>query len=180
MAAEAPPLFASYPAGFPSGVGAGRSLALQLFLPGAPKPKGRHRARAVTPGGGRRPYVQFYPDKDTEEWEINAGEALRVQLLAVEIQGDDDFTLPLDGRILMTLRFNMRKPSGYPKRVTQHVVKPDLDNLCKSILDALVMAKVIVDDNSITELTLAKHYEEQGHPEGIEIDMTVIPVERHA
>lgn len=169
------------PVGYPSAISIGDSLALRIFIPGADldgtidvHTKGRHRARVVQ---GKKPWVQFYPDKKTEAWELHAGTTALAQLRAVTVQGDKDFVLPLkDCRMLVNLRFNMRRPPSYPKRVQHHTKKPDVDNLAKAILDALVTHGVLGDDNCITDLTISKRYaDEIHHPVGVEVDLTCLP-----
>ena len=55
------------------------------------------------------------------------------------------------------LHFNTRgelKPSA-PR---DHVKRPDVDNLAKAVLDALVDQGVIKDDSIVTHLEVAKEY----------------------
>lgn len=56
------------------------------------------------------------------------------------------------------LHFNTRgelKPSA-PR---DHTKRPDIDNLAKAVLDALVDQGVIKDDSIVTRLEVAKEYE---------------------
>lgn len=54
------------------------------------------------------------------------------------------------------------------KHYLPHIVRPDLDNLAKGILDAMQRARYFKDDAQICKLTLNKSYNEQT---GIGIDM---------
>lgn len=111
-------------------------------------------------------------------WEEHVGAVARAQLLKCEIEGDDDFLLPVkDVRILAHLRFNVPKPVSYPKSVVHAVKKPDLDNLVKSVLDGLVMGAIIEDDNCITDMMVSKRYVHPlDHPEGVEVELTCLKV----
>lgn len=130
----------------------------------------------VTPRGGK-PFVQFYSDKKTVEYEDHVGGCALIQLRGVEVEGDQDFTLPVkECRILAHLRFNLRKPPSYSKRVVHATKKPDLDNLVKAVLDGLVKANVIDDDNCITDISMMKRYATEDHPVGVEVELTVLPV----
>ena len=63
-----------------------------------------------------------------------------------------------EGPVKLTCEFRMRRTKGLPKRrEIAHVVKPDVDNLCKSTVDGLVPA-LIADDRAIVELHAAKRY----------------------
>lgn len=126
----------------------------------------------MIPHGGK-PFVQTYPDKKTEEYEQFVAAHVRDQVVKIPVTGDgQDFKLPLHGRVLITLRFNMHKPVSYPASVVDHLRRPDVDNLAKSILDALQNGRIFVEDNQVTDLTVSKRYVEAGHPEGVEIDLT--------
>lgn len=132
-------------------------------------------------GKGDKAWVQFYEDKHVTEYKERAAETLRDQVThtpAVEIGSGGDFLLPFTGvKCLMNLRFNFEKPKTYPARITEHVKKPDIDNLAKCVLDALTMSRILSDDNCVTDLTIQKRYADWDHPEGVQVDLTVLPVE---
>lgn len=121
----------------------------------------------------------MYADPRSAKYEEYVGLIAKRQVVSVEVRGDGpDFVLPLrDCRVLLTVRFNLVKPAGYPKRVVDHTKRPDVDNYGKAILDGLVQGGIIKDDGLVTDLTLMKRYLEPGHPEGVEIDLTAIPAE---
>lgn len=142
------------------------------------EPLHRHRSKVITPKD-RRPWVQTYPDPRSVAWEEYLGFMARRQLLATPVIGSGvDFTLPLVAmRILLALRFNLTKPKGYPKRITAHTKRPDVDNYAKAVLDGLVKGRIIADDGLVTDLSVAKRYLEPGHPYGVEISLTALPAE---
>jgi Holliday junction resolvase RusA-like endonuclease len=136
----------------------------------------RPRAKVITPAG-QRPRPQIYDPPESRDYKQHVAETVRAQALGVEVVGSD-FTLPFkDVQCFLNLRFNIAKPVSYPARVTVHTKKPDFDNLAKGVLDGLVMAKILGDDGCVTDSTIMKRYVEPGHPEGVEIDLTVRPVE---
>jgi Holliday junction resolvase RusA-like endonuclease len=145
---------------------------LRLFIPGRPVPKGRPRGRAVTPKGGKT-FVHFYTDDATVSWEDQVAKAALAELTRISLTGDEDLVLPFQGRCLVQLRFNFERPKSTPKSV-QYPVKSrtDVDNLAKAVLDALQNARLIINDNIVTDLTVCKRYADEGHPEGVEIDIT--------
>lgn len=65
---------------------------------------------------------------------------------------------PMDGPLLMTLRFYMPATIASRKNgITLHTKRPDLDNLCKAIKDALneICYK---DDAQVCSLIASKYY----------------------
>lgn len=138
--------------------------------------KERVRARCVPTGGGKsRP--QLYNPERTTRWEEWVGEQALEQLRQVHLDGDEDFTLPIrESRVLASFRYNLRKPSSYPKSVTHMVRKPDLDNVSKSLLDGLVKAGVLADDAMVSDQYHCKRYASAGHPPGVECELVSLPL----
>lgn len=170
---------APYPDGYPGIFTAGRVVNLRLFIPGKPVPQARPRGRVQQ--GAKGPYVQMYEEKPSKVFKEHVAEIARFQTLKtppVEVGGGGDFMLPFeDMRALIYLRFNIEKPASYPKRVEWPIRKPDWDNLGKSVQDALVDAGILKDDNMVTDATVQKRYANAMHPEGVEVDLTVMPCE---
>ena len=119
----------------------------------------------------------MYPDPRSEKWEQYVADEVVKQLMQVPTEGEgEDFVLPLrECRVLLNLRFNLPKPKSYPARVTHHTKKPDIDNYAKAVIDGLVKGRIIEDDGLITDLSIQKRYIEDGHPKGVEIDLTALP-----
>ena len=125
---------------------------------------------------GKAPFVQFYPDRKSDQYQDAVADWARQQVLTLSTSVH--FRMPLTMcRLLVTLRFNIDKPKSYPARVVDHTKKPDLDNLSKGILDGLMKGKIIVDDAMVTDLSLQKRYSTWDHPQGVEIDLTAMPCE---
>ncbi len=73
---------------------------------------------------------------------------------------------PLFGKhvpVKLELVFTFRRPPSIPKRRVHCVVKPDLDKICRSILDALSGA-VYRDDAQVVTMSASKIY---GDVEGV-------------
>ena len=114
---------------------------IRFTIPGTAVPKAR--ARIVMQGGRAH---SFTPEQ-TKEWE----EAVR--WLAAPHRPAS----PLQGALSVALAFYLPRPK-HGKR--EHPsVRPDIDNYCKAILDAL-NGMMWVDDGQIVQLTASKAYGE--------------------
>jgi len=154
---------------------AGKFVSLRFFVPGEPVAKGRPRTKVVTPKEeDAKPYAQIYTDEDTKTWEETIAWIVRGQVMKFP-QTDDDvqIVLPFEKRILVALRFNLEKgPSvdnDYP--ITS---RKDVDNLAKAVLDALQKARIIKNDNRVTDLSTSKRYASAEHPVGVEIEVLAL------
>lgn len=176
MAVEQAPLLEVYERGVPEAFVAGMALNLKLYIWGTPVAQARPRGRVIVPRGNGKPFVQFYEEKKSADWQNEVAFQARQQIMGITVKGDGDFKLPATGRVLASIRFNMKKPASYSKTVIHNVRKPDVDNLAKGVLDGLVKGGIIEDDNLVTDLLVYKRYACQDHPEGVEIDLTVLPV----
>ncbi len=119
---------------------------------GEPVPKGRPRFFR-TPK-----YVGTYTPKNTRKWE----EFVRHQALKHRPK------VLWEGPIVMELLFLMPRPKSLPKKVVHHIKKPDLDNLAKSIKDAL-QGIIYKTDSQIFALALTKKYSPDEY--GVEVAM---------
>ena len=73
-----------------------------------------------------------------------------------------------DGPVSVTCTFALPRPASYPKRVVDHVRKPDLDKLARAVLDAL-RGVLFGDDATVTELHATKGYAFAGCSPGVVI-----------
>ena len=76
----------------------------------------------------------------------------------------------LTGALEMELHFFFQRPKSLPKRVVYHIKKPDVDNLCKGIMDSLEPRKrpkksqnplegaIYENDAQIVSLWVTKEY----------------------
>lgn len=84
---------------------------------------------------------------------------------------------PMAGKhvpVSLVLDFYYHKPPSVPKKRTHIAVKPDLDKIVRSTVDALT-GIIYLDDAQVVELSVRKHY---GLEEKAEISATIIEAER--
>lgn len=123
-------------------------------------PKGQPRPRAFARGGK----VRMYDAGTAEAWKGAIALAAKPHLPA----------LPLDKPIKLTIEHYMPRPKnhyGTGKNAgaikfgapTLHTSKPDIDNLCKSVLDSLTQLGVWLDDDQVYFIEASKIY---GSPTG--------------
>jgi crossover junction endodeoxyribonuclease RusA len=76
-----------------------------------------------------------------------------------------------DGPVIVTLEFVMPRPVSTPKRSTPPAVKrPDIDKLCRAILDAITGA-AIADDSQVTLMVAHKRIAEIAETPGVVIEI---------
>lgn len=122
-----------------------------------PVPKGRPRFSKI---GG---FVRSYTPKKTSDYEAQ----IKTQAQAVMTRE------PLETPLAAFLCFRLPIPKSYPKKRAQSclagserpIKKPDLDNLAKSVLDAL-NGIVYLDDAQLVSLHVTKVY---AHNPGVDI-----------
>ena len=137
---------------------------LSLDIPGSPVAKARHRVRAPTatqlirwvrsgasPRTMPRPQLYQPVTGPTAQWERLAAMLMRSKFRQA----------PISGPVAVHTVSVMPRPQRIPKRQpgrTWAPKKPDLDNIVKSILDAVVMARVIEDDRLVVQITAEQVY----------------------
>lgn len=73
--------------------------------------------------------------------------------------------LPIvDGAVEVGVMFYLARPASV--RRAMPFVRPDVDKLARSTLDALTTAQVLSDDATVTDLTVRKRYADNGRPPG--------------
>lgn len=75
-----------------------------------------------------------------------------------------------EGPLDMTLYFYLPRPKSLPKKVRHHTRRPDLDNYCKSVLDAL-KGVFYRDDSQIICLIARKGYVQNGEQTGVVVQV---------
>ncbi|CAB4199560.1 Rus Holliday junction resolvase [uncultured Caudovirales phage] len=118
---------------------------------GKPEPQGSSRAFVVN----GKPIItsankNLKPWRTVVEWEARS-----------QWQGEK----PLDGAIQVSLDFRLHKPKSVKRDVP--TVKPDLDKMIRSVLDALTAAHVWHDDAQVWAVDATKQYADEDHPEGV-------------
>lgn len=133
---------------------------MKFLVPG--KPQGKARARTVVNSGRVH---SFTPEK-TVLYE-------NLIKLCFEQEKPKDWQ-PRCGPVEMTVRAVFEVPKSYSKKrrkwclecLERPCVKPDTDNICKVVCDAL-NGLAYVDDKQIVKLTITKEY---GEHAGVEIE----------
>lgn len=125
------------------------SLAIFFTVPGQPHGKGRPRASS------RGGFVRLYTDEKTRIYEELVGKCARAAMGAAEV-------LETPTAVRITAFYYM--PISWSKKKRQLAMlgeivpgKPDLDNISKSILDA-IQGIVIDDDKNVIKLTVEKRF----------------------
>lgn len=144
------------------------TLYFSFRVVGTPRPKARPRFRR-TPN-----FVQTYTPATTVNWEQTIVAQVKEAMAAILTFFPDDMgLLPFSGRIIADVRINCARPKSAPKSVTypMKATPGDVDNLAKSVLDALQLAGVIEDDKTVTDLSAYKRFADDDHPEGVEVEL---------
>lgn len=147
----------------------GETVIFRFQVVGTPKPKARPR----TVRNAKTGFVHTYTPETTVNWEQAI--VWQVKQALVQVQLDHDISaLPFKGRIMADVRINVERPKSLPKSVVFPMKsRPgDVDNLAKSVLDALQIAGVIEDDKTVTDLSAYKRFADSEHPEGVEVELT--------
>lgn len=120
-------------------------------------PKGQPRPRAFARNIGGQWTARVYDAGTAEGWKSCIADAARKGNIPIR---------PLTGPIKLSLLFTMPRLASHFKRTGEvkpgapfwHVVRYDLDNLDKAVLDALTVLGFWKDDSQIAELESSKVY----------------------
>ena len=119
-----------------------------------PQPKERPKARVVT-AKGKKPFAQIYTPKTTAEYEQKVANAWKTA------NGDQ----PFEGPVVVRMVIGLPIPKSISKKRREAMLAmkerptktPDVDNLAKSIMDALNHL-AYKDDSHVVSLTVKKYY----------------------
>jgi Holliday junction resolvase RusA-like endonuclease len=124
-------------------------MLLRFVIPGIPvaQPRQRHKVMQMH---GRAMAMNYTPARDP----VNAFKAAARFAAAEAYQGE-----PLDVPVTVLVRFVFPRPVKVPKKLgterMPHLGKPDVDNLFKSLADAL-NGQLWVDDSRVYQANLSK------------------------
>jgi Holliday junction resolvase RusA-like endonuclease len=123
--------------------------SVEFFVAG--DPKGQPRPRAFARGGKAR----VYDPGTAEGWKGQVALAGREHLPPA----------PIDTAVVIHLGFAFPRPRGHfgkaglrPSAPAHHTARPDVDNLAKAVLDALVGIGFLRDDRLVRLLLVTKCY----------------------
>lgn len=122
---------------------------------GQAEPKGSARAFIVknkATGGVRAAVTSDNPN--LKDWEHNVRQSLQVVMRQTP---RETLAAIFDGPVLVAIDFHLPRPKSLPKRVTQHVKKPDVDKLARGAIDALNTV-LFKDDSQVVEVRARKVY----------------------
>jgi len=128
-----------------------------FFCPGVPVSKGS--LRAFVPKGWTRPVLTSTGGKPLKAWENNVAWAAKQAGVVPAAQGE---------RVSLSLAFLLPRPKSMPRRIVHHAKKPDLDKLCRSVLDGLD-GVAYVDDAQVSLLVASKGYATDGIAVGVQV-----------
>ena len=135
----------------------------ECVIPGAPIGKGR--PRATTMGS----HVRLYTPKRTADWERSSALIMKNEWRSAPLdcvcRVDVVAVFPRPKRL-------MRKKD--PQYRVWHSSKPDIDNVCKSALDSMVMAGIIRDDTQVVILTAKSVYAAKDEGPCVELKLSAI------
>lgn len=125
--------------------------SVSMALPFEPTPKGRPIFKARY-----NKFLAITPPKT---------KAFEMQVAFYYRGAADGYTFPKGTPITVSIEFGMRIPASTSKKRREamlrgeihHVIKPDIDNLTKAVLDGL-NGVAWYDDSQITELHVFKRY----------------------
>jgi Holliday junction resolvase RusA-like endonuclease len=126
-------------------------------------PKGQPRARAFAQRFGNKFSARMYDPGTADEWKDTVYRALCAGI-------DANWTGPTLGAVKVSMRFAMPRPKGHfgkhglkPKSPRYPVGKPDVDNLCKLVLDVITKdGRVWRDDSQVVTVLAYKGYVSEG------------------
>jgi Holliday junction resolvase RusA-like endonuclease len=132
-------------------------IFLAFELTGPPGHKGRHRHRLITPKDkDKKPFVQTYPDPQTEAYERTLAEAASLYMRGKR---------PTEGPLALLVHAYREVPASWPARDREKALagairptpRPDGDNYLKAAQDAL-NGIVWRDDAQIVDARVIKQY----------------------
>ena len=135
-------------------------------VPGDPIGKGRPRG---TSAGG---HVRLYTPKKTADWERSAAMVMTSVWRKAPI--DEPVEVQVAAFAHRPKRLLRKKD---PDGLIWKGSKPDADNICKCVLDSLVMAGVLRDDSLVVKITIQDFYAERDRGPRICLRMRPIGIE---
>lgn len=118
-------------------------------------------------------FTQTYTPDATVNWEQNIGWQVKQALAWIHANHPGELALPWTNRVMVDMRFNVKRPTSLSKKVEYPLKGADIDNLVKCVLDALQNVNVLSDDKIVSDISAIKRFAEPEHPEGVEVDITV-------
>lgn len=132
--------------------------SIKIVIPGAPVPKGRHRARIVQPRF-KPAFIHFYQDADTEAYEARVA-----QEAGLVMRGRGKLLGPLGVNVMAFVTipesWSLKQKQRAIEGTMLPVTRPDADNYLKCCLDAM-NGIVYKDDSQVVDMKVQKRYAEK-------------------
>jgi Holliday junction resolvase RusA-like endonuclease len=129
------------------------SIFVTIFVPGAPRGKGRPRF------GRHGDFVRVWTDDKTENYEQVLETAARVQMLNKQ-RREGPLSVRIEAAFAVPASWSRKRRDAALAGVKCHTSKPDFDNIAKIVGDAL--NKIVwKDDSQIVACTFVKFYSER-------------------
>lgn len=120
-------------------------------------PVGKGRPRITTRGN----MVRSYTPEKTRDYEcLIADIAHREMMIAGLLPTYDAVKVEIEAYYPIPKSFSKKKHEQAAKDEIKPMVKPDIDNVAKAILDAMNKT-VFIDDKQVVELSVSKFYTEE-------------------
>jgi len=139
-----------------------RPVIMRVF--GIPVAQGRGRAYTYRPKGAAPGTVRvgMYDPHTSRDWKRT------VQAVAIETRKQEGASWPLTGPVMISFSFFMPRPKSLPKKIRDHIKRPDWKNLVAGTEDAL-KGIVWLDDSQVVFAVVDKRYATQENPPGVTI-----------
>jgi len=135
----------------------------ECLIPGPPIGKGRPRGTSI---GG---HVRLYTPQKTADWERAAALLMRQAWRQAPCEEMVDVEIVA---VFHRPKRLLRKKD--PECRIWHGSKPDIDNVEKCVLDAMVMAGVIRDDSQVVSIRAISVYASKSEGPGLHVRMRVV------
>ena len=139
------------------------SWEFDCLVPGPPIGKGRPRATRMGA------HIRLYTPKKTADWERSS--ALIMRNAWCQAPSEDLCKAEIVAVFSRPKRLLRKKD---PEHRLWHSSKSDIDNVCKSVLDSLVMAGVIRDDTQVVVLNARSVYASKSEGPCVELRLSSI------
>ena len=141
-------------------------MTISFVVGGVPQPQGSktpivRNGVAVVIEGRRGPARRAF-----KAWRSAVEIAARAAQLQTRLQS-------LDGPLRVELTFRMPRPAAAKKRAFP-AVRPDIDKLCRAVLDALTSSGLIADDSRIVAMQATKLYATGPADTGVTVSLDVL------
>jgi Holliday junction resolvase RusA-like endonuclease len=136
---------------------------INLWIDGIPK--GQPRARAFAKHGR----VRMYDPGTAEAWKAQVALSVKRELPES----------PMEGPVAVVMAFALPRPKSLTGKrhadgAIPHTGKPDADNLCKAVLDALTQIGLWRDDSQVCAVSVVKNYASKTGRPGMALEVVEV------